>query len=298
MPSAHETGKAALEQADDDRTQRQGGDLRDLPGHPDYLDLSTCANRYGPPDTVRSALREIDPVARRAHSYDAEARFLSAYAEYLGIQEPLLAVGRGITEFIQILGRILPAERVAVLTPDYTETMAAFPRHLGPAKDHLDTPASRLLRIERAMRQFDYVVASNPNNPLGIYVPRDDLASLCATARQCQLAQLPYRCPRRGQRAEVGDLGGAGPRETGVTAREMESMLVSAFGAGIRTVPVHYRFVPTTEPGRIWRELLSSGVVVRAFRAGDPSRIPGIRVAAPVAAELPKLRSALSRLAA
>jgi histidinol-phosphate aminotransferase len=362
MPSVHETGEAALEPADDDRVQRQGGDLRDLPRHTDYLDLSTCANRYGPPDTVRSALREIDPVALRAHPYDAEARFLSAYADYLGTQERLLAVGRGITEFIQILGRILPAERVAVITPDYTETVAAFPRHLGPAKDHLDTPASRLLRIERAMRQFDYVVASNPNNPLGVYVPRDDLARLCAAYPRCTLvldeAYIDFvgggqdlslvhseldnlvvlRSPNKifgiaGVR--VGTLwtrhaaimaavrsavpswpisytdahvavsalksaawAGQTREKLRVTALEMESMLVSAFGAGIRTVPVHFRFVPTTEPRRIWRELLSSGVVVRAFRAGDPSRIPGIRVAAPVAAELPKLRSALSSLAA
>jgi histidinol-phosphate aminotransferase len=187
MSGSNETGGTDLGRAGRDGTQRQGGDLRDLPGQADYLDLSTCANRYGPPETVRAALRDIDPVALRAHPYDAEALFLSAYADYLGTQERLLAVGRGITEFIGILKTIFPADRVAVITPDYTETVAAFPCHLGPENGHLDTAASRLRRIEQAMRRFDYVIASNPNNPLGVYIPRDDLAGVCAAHPQCTL---------------------------------------------------------------------------------------------------------------
>ena len=341
-----------------DGTQRQGGDLRDLPGQADYLDLSTCANRYGPPETVRTALRDIDPMALRAHPYDAEALFLSAYAEYLGTQEQLLAAGRGITEFIGILRRTFPAERVAVITPDYTDTMAAFPCHLGSENGELDTAASRLRRIELAMRRFDYVIASNPNNPLGVYIPRADLARLCAAYPQCTLvvdeAYIDFVGEGRDLSLLHSDLGNlvvlrspnklfgiAGvrvgalwTRHPGImgavraavpnwpisytdarvavsalsagtwaartrerlraTAIEMEAMLVSVFGTAASDVPVHYRFVPTAEPRRIWRELLSSGVVVRAFRAGDPGRIPGIRVAAPVAAELPRLRSALT----
>jgi histidinol-phosphate aminotransferase len=357
MSRSDELGGPDLGRAARDGTQRQGGDLRDLPGQDDYLDLSTCANRYGPPETVRTVLRGIDPVELRAHPYDAEALFLSAYAEFLGTQERLLVVGRGITEFIGILRRILPAERVAVITPDYTDTVAAFPCHLGSENGELDTAASRLGRIESAMRQFGYVIASNPNNPLGVYVPRDDLARLCAAYPRSTLiideAYIDFvgegrdlsllhsdldnlvvlRSPNKlfgiagvrvgalwtRHQAIMGAVRAAVPywpisytdarvavsalsagtwaartrERLRATAVEMEAMLASVFGAAVSGVPVHYRFVPTAEPRRIWRELLRSGVAVRAFRAGDPGRVPGIRVAAPTAAELPILRSAL-----
>lgn len=75
------------------------------------------------------------------------------------------------------------------------------------------------------------------------------------------------------------------------TAAEMESMLIASFGEAAQDVPVRYRFAPTREPVRLRDNLLRSGVVVRAFRADDPGRIPGIRVAAPIASELPRLRS-------
>jgi histidinol-phosphate aminotransferase len=341
-----------------DGTERQGGDLRGLPNHVKYLDLSTCANSYGPPEALKAALHDIDPVVLRAHPYDAEGLFLSAYAEYLGVARELLVAGRGITEFIRILSMILPASRVTVITPDYTDTVASFPRHLGPADRCLDTASGRLLRIEQAMRQADYVIMSNPNNPLGIYVSRDELTSLCATYPRCTLildeAYVDFlgRCPSpslihsdldnivvlrspnklfgiAGVRVGVlwtrhqgilRDVRAALPtwpisyldahvaagvlrstawaertrQELCAVAAEMESMLIASFGTATQGVPVHYRFVPVDEPARVRQGLLRSGVVVRAFRAGDPGRVPGIRVAAPIASELPRLRSALA----
>jgi histidinol-phosphate aminotransferase len=49
--------------------------------------------------------------------------FVSAYAEYLGVRPDELVAGRGITEFIRLLGRLLPADRVTVVVPASTNSL-------------------------------------------------------------------------------------------------------------------------------------------------------------------------------
>lgn len=156
---------------------RQGGDLRDIAS--DVLDLSTCVNRYGPPPEVRAALRAFDPTTLRAHPFDAEAVFAAAYAAHCGTSRSELVVGRGITEFLGIMSRLLPARDCAVVTPDYTDTIRLFPRHLGPGADDRDSVGARLERVATAMRHHRVAVLSNPNNPLGVHLPRAELAEIC-----------------------------------------------------------------------------------------------------------------------
>jgi histidinol-phosphate/aromatic aminotransferase/cobyric acid decarboxylase-like protein len=160
-------------------TSWQGGDLRRLAADRDYLDLGTCINRYGPPSGVAEVLRDVDLRRLRAHPYDAERTLLDAYAGYLGIAADELIAGRGITEFIRLLADVLPTGGVAVVTPDYTDTIRSFPLHLDGAPGIIDTSEIRLERLDRAMSTYHYVLCSNPNNPLGIYIAADDLADVC-----------------------------------------------------------------------------------------------------------------------
>jgi histidinol-phosphate aminotransferase len=156
----------------------QGGDLRDLPPGRPYLDLSTCANRYGPPPAARAALRAIDVRQLMPHPYDAEQMFVSAYATYLGVPREDLVAGRGISEFIRLLAGLTPDGGSVVITPDYTDTVASFRRHLGPA-GRTDTARTRLGRVADAMARYSYVVLSNPNNPLGLHISPEDLTEAC-----------------------------------------------------------------------------------------------------------------------
>jgi histidinol-phosphate aminotransferase len=162
----------------DDAIHRQGGDLRGLAGDA-YLDLGTCVNRYGPPSAVRVALRELDVQRLRAHPYEADSLFRATYANYLTVDPELLVSGRGITEFIRVLARLLPADRIAVVTPDYTDSIRWFTNHLPPASGEIDTVATRLARVAEGMARYGYVVLSNPNNPLGLHIAPGDLAEVC-----------------------------------------------------------------------------------------------------------------------
>ena len=157
----------------------QGGDLSHLPPGRSYLDLSTCANRYGPPPRVRQALDELDLCRLRPHPHGAEETFLSAYSDYLALPMNELVPGRGITEFIRLLGGLLPSGQAAVITPDYTDTVRSFRGHLGSRDGATDTVETRLERVADGMRRFSHVVLSNPNNPLGLQIPARALAQVC-----------------------------------------------------------------------------------------------------------------------
>ncbi|WYW21174.1 aminotransferase class I/II-fold pyridoxal phosphate-dependent enzyme [Amycolatopsis coloradensis] len=157
---------------------RQGGDLRGFAGE-DYLDLGTCVNLYGPPPAVRDMLQEFDAERLRPHPYEADSLFRAGYAEHLAVDPEHLVSGRGITEFIRLLTRILPRDRIAVVTPDYTDSIRCVANHLPPEQDEVDTVETRLSRIAEGMARYDFVVVSNPNNPLGLHIPVADLSEVC-----------------------------------------------------------------------------------------------------------------------
>ncbi|MFI7406770.1 aminotransferase class I/II-fold pyridoxal phosphate-dependent enzyme [Streptomyces sp. NPDC049541] len=183
-------------------SQHSGGDLRYLPSGLDgVLDLSTCVTRSGPSPAARAAAAAFDPASLTVHPYGVEDRFRTAYAAYLGTDPRQLVVTRGISEPLSVLASVLPADRSAALTPDYTGTIRRWSRQLPPPVGERDTVELRVQRLDSAMRRYAFVVFSNPNNPLGLTVPRDALAELLTRHPQCTLivdeAYVDYLGDRR-----------------------------------------------------------------------------------------------------
>ena len=79
------------------------------------------------------------------------------------------------------------------------------------------------------------------------------------------------------------------------TASRMEALLTRHVGPVVPAPLVHYRFVPTRDYAAAQARLLDAGVMVRAFSAGEPGRIPGLRITAPTEAELGRLERALTK---
>ncbi|MFJ2627680.1 aminotransferase class I/II-fold pyridoxal phosphate-dependent enzyme [Streptomyces sp. NPDC087532] len=174
-----------------DPSEVQGGDLTHLPHGLITLDLGLCTNRLGPPPAAIAALHDfLDDHAHRLMPppyetprppYRADRRYLQAFADRLDVDEQDMLAGRGVTEFLVILARLLRLSNVAVITPEYTETMRRFSYadFHGPADGVKDTVDMRLQRLRLAMRTYNYVVLSNPSNPLGHYIPRVQLLQAC-----------------------------------------------------------------------------------------------------------------------
>ncbi|MFE8940956.1 aminotransferase class I/II-fold pyridoxal phosphate-dependent enzyme [Streptomyces sp. NPDC007872] len=177
----------------------QGGDLTRLPEGMITLDLSLCTNRLGPPPAAVAALKDFldhhagrlmpPPYEAPQRPFRAERRYLDAFADHLGTDEQDMLAGRGVTEFLLILARLLRGARVAVITPEYTETMRRFSYadFIGPTDTARDTPAARADRVRTAMRTHDFVILSNPSNPLGHFIEKDELLDACRAHRACVL---------------------------------------------------------------------------------------------------------------
>lgn len=167
------------------RQLRQGGYLTGLTGID--LDLSLCANPYGPSPAALAALDAFDHRTLVRPPYEAAEEFLAAYAAHLGVSTADLIPGRGVTEFITLMSALLRTTEtkegrrpVAIVTPEYSGTLAAFDYadliSLPPAE--IPSVERRLEFVDHAMRTHQYVVISNPNNPYGLYIRRADLLTV------------------------------------------------------------------------------------------------------------------------
>jgi cobalamin biosynthetic protein CobC len=145
-----------------------GGDLDRAKarfGHGDWLDLSTGINRrpYPCPDIPSAAWRSLP-------THDDIAGLESAAAQAYGTRAEVVALA-GAQAAIQLLPRLFPADRVAILMPSYNEYAAAF--------------AAQGWRVEaaadlEAMAGAHVAVVVNPNNPDGRRWWPEALAKLAA----------------------------------------------------------------------------------------------------------------------
>jgi histidinol-phosphate/aromatic aminotransferase/cobyric acid decarboxylase-like protein len=153
----------------------QGGDIRGLSGS--VLDLSTCVNPYGPPPSVMKMLRNISPRNVRSHPYGADHRVEELYASTTGQPKNRFTAGQGTSEFIWHLSRTLQEGAVGLPLPAYTEYLRAFPnarRYGSGASSHPIEILDNAMSVNRA------VIISNPHNPTGQILPRDDLIEVAS----------------------------------------------------------------------------------------------------------------------
>lgn len=164
------------------RHLRQGGDTTGLKGI--TLDLSLCGNPLGPAPAVDAALKTFDCTRLMRPPYGAAEEYLAAFAAELGVEAQDLTAGSGVTGFINLLGRLLLKEarrgRVAIITPEYSGTLKAFPDAdlIPPPPGTYPGVERRRAMVHRAMETHRYVILSNPSNPEGIYVPAEDLLDI------------------------------------------------------------------------------------------------------------------------
>ncbi|MDN5569036.1 MAG: threonine-phosphate decarboxylase CobD [Paracoccus sp. (in: a-proteobacteria)] len=122
-------------------------------GHGVWIDLSTGINRRPWPVPAIS-----DRAWRDLPTRQAESQLIAVAASWYGCApEKLLAVA-GASAAIQLLPRVLPAGRAAVLTPTYNEHAASL-----AAAGWQVTPCPTLAEMQGA----DLAVVVNPNNPDG-----------------------------------------------------------------------------------------------------------------------------------
>jgi len=136
-----------------------GGDLsevmRRFPNAPrPWLDLSTGINPL--PYTVRALADEA--WARLPSRFDEQALLEAAARRYGVRDQSAIVAAPGTQALIQLLPRLVPRSRVAVLGPTYEEHEACWARH-----GHDVTIVGDIAQAAGA----DVLVAVNPDNPTG-----------------------------------------------------------------------------------------------------------------------------------
>ena len=146
-----------------------GGDLSAVrarfPGAPEpWIDLSTGINPVPYPMPALPA-----EVWTRLPERAREQALIAAAARRYGVADPATIVAApGTQALIQILPRLLPQSRVAILGPTYEEHEVCWRRH-----GH----AISIVGDFDEARQAEVVVLVNPDNPTGRLVAIDDMPS-------------------------------------------------------------------------------------------------------------------------
>jgi cobalamin biosynthetic protein CobC len=140
-----------------------GGDLgevmRRFPDAPrPWIDLSTGINPVAYPAPSLS-----DDAWARLPSRADEDALLAAAAQRYGPSDPRTIVAApGTQALIQILPRLVPRRRVAIVGPTYAEHRASWTR------------AGHDVRLVSALEDSDVVVVVNPDNPTGrLFAPAE-----------------------------------------------------------------------------------------------------------------------------
>lgn len=152
-----------------------GGDMREsqrrFPNAPlPWIDLSTGIN----PVPYPVAALPAEAWSRLPTHEDAQALLGAAAARYSVRDAATIVAAPGTQALIQLLPRLLPSSRVAVLGPTYEEHELCWKR-----QGHRVAAVSALEAAEGA----DVAVVVNPNNPTGRLVSAAALRRLASSVR-------------------------------------------------------------------------------------------------------------------
>ena len=150
------------------KTVAHGGDLGDVrrrhPNAPQpWIDLSTGINPLPYPVADLPA-----DSWSRLPSHTAEQTLIAAAAQRYRCQPGQLIAAPGTQALIQILPRLVPRSRVAIVGPTYAEHELNWRRH------------GHDVRVVADLETADVVVVVNPDNPTGRLLPPQALRAVTA----------------------------------------------------------------------------------------------------------------------
>lgn len=180
-PSAEHAGSADAPGSAAEHDLRHHGDAEVRGAGAGLTDLAVNVRTGTPPAWLRARIA-ASLAGLAAYPDGRDAR--TAVAARHGLDEERVLLTAGAAEAFALLARALPAERAAVVHPQFTEPEAAL-------RDAGRTVTRVLLRAENGFRlgpgavpeDADLVVVGNPTNPTSVLHPAAAVAALARTGR-------------------------------------------------------------------------------------------------------------------
>lgn len=149
------------------------------------IDFSANINPLGPPSIL---LEKWNDLFKTVHLYPDPfaSRLREKFSNKYGLHPKQLLIGNGAAEIISLLGRILAGKKVLLIQPAFSEyeevcriNQCDIYHHYLSSENGWDLSLSKL---EKDIRHVDAVFLCNPNNPTGIFYPKqlvEDLLIIC-----------------------------------------------------------------------------------------------------------------------
>lgn len=154
--------------------------------YPRYIDFCYLVNPYFPPKQMVEKMQIELPTLLT--QYPSGLRVQNMNAERLfGVDENHIFVGNGAAELINALGHVLKGKTVAVNLPAFNEYVRCF-------KDCKIVEIDNSKRdyaldvdiIKKAIKDNDYTVVINPDNPSGYMLTKEEILELVSFAKECK----------------------------------------------------------------------------------------------------------------
>lgn len=149
------------------------------------IDFSANINPLGPPPVL---LRKWFDLFQTVQLYPDPfaSRLKEKISNQYGIPSKQLLIGNGAAEIISLLGRILAGKKVLLLQPAFSEYEEVCRINNCDIYHHYLSEETgwelSLAKLEKDIRQVDAVFLCNPNNPTGIFYPKnlvEELLDIC-----------------------------------------------------------------------------------------------------------------------
>ncbi len=153
----------------------------------DTIDFSANINPLGPPPIL---LEMWNDLFQTVHLYPDPfaSRLKEKVSNKYGLHPKQLLIGNGAAEIISLLGRILAGKKVLLLQPAFSEyeevcriNQCDIHHHYLSVETGWELIPSKL---EKDIRHVDAIFLCNPNNPTGIYYPKQVVEELLAICKK------------------------------------------------------------------------------------------------------------------
>ena len=151
---------------------------------PRYIDFCYLVNPYFPPKQMVEKMQTELPILLT--QYPSGLRMQNMNAERLfGVDENHILVGNGAAELINALGHVLKGKKVAVNSPVFNEYVRCFKDCKVVELDNSKNDyALNVNDIKAAIKENDYTVVVNPDNPSGFALAKEEVLDLIACAKK------------------------------------------------------------------------------------------------------------------